>query len=172
MSILGAMDWRLNYTVQPTTSGLLFLTGHMHRMQVTEPLENSENIAKFRMQVTKCVLQEESLCALHHLIVASYTDVGEKETLFFVRRRHPAAVALACLATTLALAKNARQSMPLADRVQLLRDVAAALGMADLEEDADMLLYPADDKHREPFLEAMRYIALVMWEAQPDDDDE
>ena len=33
-SILKEMDWRLNFMVQPTSSSLLFLTGHVHRLQV------------------------------------------------------------------------------------------------------------------------------------------
>lgn len=117
----------------------------------------------------KHTTQEESICALHHLIVSSYMDV-QGRTIFFLRRRHPAAVALACLATTLMLSKNVLQTMPLEGRLELLRDVAVRLGVPEMEEDDDWMMCPVPMEYREPYVKAMEYLELVMWDLQETND--
>ena len=133
------MDWRLNYMVQTTTSSLLFLTGQMHR------------------------LCESRLLSLNKLIDASYSDINCK-TIFFLRRRHPAAVALACLAITLIFFETHEND------VDLLRDVGTHLGMLEFIQDQGFMLCPADPEHKEPYLHAMRYLGLVVHSFFEDDE--
>lgn len=135
VSILRSMDWRIGRVVYPSTSALLFLTGLMHRVP------------------------ETCLAALGHLIVSTYVDLPGKDepsstedqpqstpvahrTLFFLRRRHAASVALACLCATLLLAKEAVLHMSEESRVELLRMVAERLGIEDAYDDEDFLVCP------------------------------
>lgn len=110
-------------------------------------------------------MQEESLRALHHLIVSSYSDVRGK-SIFFLRRRQPAAVAMACLATTLVLAKDVMESMDQQEKTALLRDSAAMMGILEVSEHADLILCPVHSEQRDPYLKAMEFLALCVWDLQ------
>lgn len=118
--------------------------------------------------------QEQALAALSHLIVSSYHDLDESSaaatcgrSIFFLRRQHPAAVAFACLATTLILSKDVLESMPLLhERMQLLKDVADMLDIGETIEDPDLMLCPVDEQQKAPFLQAMKFLATLVWELQ------
>lgn len=117
--------------------------------------------------------QERALAALSHLIVSSYHDLDDdsagatRRSIFFLRRQHPAAVAFACLATTLILSKDVVESMPrLHDRMQLLKDVADMLDIGETIEDPDLMLCPVDEQQKAPFLQAMKFLATLVWEMQ------
>lgn len=74
-------------------------------------------------------------------------------------------MALACLATTLVLADDVAVCMPkVEDRISLLRDVAGMLDVGELVEDADLLLCPVERRYKDPYLKAMEFLAMVVWE--------
>lgn len=79
-------------------------------------------------RLTQCMRgQDTTIEALHHLIVTSYTYGSQKcssSKLFFLRRRHPAAVAMASIATTLLMGKDALETMGHEERKRLLVDTA------------------------------------------------
>lgn len=118
--------------------------------------------------------QERALAALSHLIVSSYHDLDNdsaaatcRRSIFLLRRQHPAAVAFACLATTLILSKDVLESMPLLhERMQLLKDVADMLDIGETIEDPDLMLCPVDEQQKAPFLQAMKFLATLVWELQ------
>lgn len=105
--------------------------------------------------------------------MSSYHDLDDdsadatQKSIFFLRRQHPAAVAFACLATTLILSKDVVESMPqLHERIKLLRDVADMLDIGETIEDPDLMLCPVDEQQKAPFLQAMKFLATLVWEMQ------
>ena len=74
-------------------------------------------------------------------------------------------MALACLATTLIMADDVATSMPqYEDRLKLVCDVASMLGMSELVEDPDLMVCPAKKEFKDPYLKAMKFLTLVVFE--------
>jgi hypothetical protein len=145
VSIMESLDWRLSSSskLSPSASGLLFLTGQMHN------------------------LPEDCIQALHHLIVSTHMTPEIDACVMPLRSRHPSVLALACLASTLLLSKEAVEKMSIESKTNLLRQVAQKLGIDLLEEaDPDFLVCPMLEKQRGPFVRAMEQLARAVSDLQ------
>jgi hypothetical protein len=144
VSILERMDWRIGSALHPTSSELLFLTGLMG----------------FKMP-------EESMQALHHLIVSTHMTPSVDQNMLALRREHPYVLALACLASTLLLSVEAVENMCAESKVDLLRDVASKLDIeGGVQDDSDFLVCPVIEQQKAPYVKAMEQIARAVCELQ------
>ena len=75
-------------------------------------------------------------------------------------------VALACLSTTLLLAKDAIRNLTEQARVELLLKAASRLGIDDMCEDEDFLVCPAQKDQKTLFVRAMQYVTCLVYELQ------
>ena len=142
VAIMESMDWRIGSKLSPTSSGLLFLTGQLHK------------------------IPEDSLQALHHLIVATHMTPEIDLCMTELRNRHPFVLALACLASTLLLSIEAVENMAMTDKKALLREIAPKLGIRELQDDPDFLVCPVLDALKVPFVKAMEQVAKAVFELQ------
>ena len=105
--------------------------------------------------------------ALHHLIVSTHMTPEIDACVMPLRSRHPSVLALACLASTLLLSKEAVEKMSMESKTTLLREVARKLGINLMdEEDPDFLVCPTLEKQRGPFIRAMEQLARAVSELQ------
>lgn len=74
-------------------------------------------------------------------------------------------MAMACLATTLLMAKDAVDNVPIEDRLSILTGVCNRLGIGS-REDQDLLLRPVDGEVDAAYTQAMEFLSRLVGELQ------
>lgn len=78
-------------------------------------------------------------------------------------------MAMACLATTLAMAKDAVDNVPMEERLCILRDVCNRLGISTKEDDegeGELLLRPLDEEVDAAYTQSMEFLSRLVGELQ------